>query len=164
MWKCCDTFGWWFCSPCSVSPLLLLSSLHSDIKPHFSNPPNERIWSESIVSPLKIGMKEKAASQMREKGENPMMREREGETGRHIVHKIWERTKHTWWEKRKRQREGNQWKRDISIWDRNSNKERKRKIHRIDGGKQGNEERDVFKKRKKVKRWQMTSQNCSNLI
>lgn len=76
--------------PYSVSPLLLLplSSLHSDIKPHFSNPPNERIWSESIVSPLKIGMKEKAASQMREKGENRTMRGREEETGRHTVHKM----------------------------------------------------------------------------
>lgn len=61
---------------------------HSDIKPHFSNPPNERIWSKSIVSSLKIGMKGKAASQMREREESPMMRGRGEETGRHTVHKI----------------------------------------------------------------------------
>lgn len=34
------------------------SSLHCDIKPHFSNPPNERIWGQSLVPPLKIGGRE----------------------------------------------------------------------------------------------------------
>lgn len=68
----------------SVSTLLLFLFLllnphtpNSDIKPHFSNPPNERIWSKSIVSSLKIGMKGKAASEMREEGEKPREEERE---------------------------------------------------------------------------------------
>lgn len=64
-------------APLSVSTLLLLLFLlllnphipNSDIKPHFSNPPNERIWSKSIVSSLKIGMKGRAASEMRGEGE-----------------------------------------------------------------------------------------------
>lgn len=44
--------------------------------------------SKSIVSPLKIGMKEKAATQMREKGENPVMRERGDETGTLTIHQM----------------------------------------------------------------------------
>lgn len=58
----------------SVSTHLLLLIIftphthNSDIKPHFSNPQIERIWSKSIVSSLKMGMKGKAASEMREEG------------------------------------------------------------------------------------------------
>lgn len=72
-------------------PFLLLLNPHipnSDIKPHFSNPPNERIWSKSIVSSLKIGMKGKAASEMREEGEQPREETREeGKNGRETVYR-----------------------------------------------------------------------------
>ena len=44
--------------------------------------------SKSIVSSLKIGMKEKAATQMREEGENPVMRESRDETGTLTIHQI----------------------------------------------------------------------------
>lgn len=36
---------------------------HYGIKTQFSNPPNERIWSMSIISSLKIGMRKKSASE-----------------------------------------------------------------------------------------------------
>lgn len=91
----CDTFfDNDLTAPLSVSTLLLILLLlnphiaNSDIKPHFSNPPNERICSKSIVSSLKIGMKGKPASEMREEGEKPREETREeGKNGRETAYR-----------------------------------------------------------------------------